>query len=72
LSQPDVVTAWVAFTLANAGNGAMKVIPGSHMLDQIPHRDTFAKHNLLTRGQEIAVEVDQSRGSASWASPAYA
>ena len=61
LSQPDVVTAWVAFTLANAGNGAMEVIPGSHKLDQIPHRDTFAKHNLLTRGQEIAVEVDQSK-----------
>jgi len=61
LSQSDVVTAWVAFTLANAGNGAMEVIPGSHKLDQIPHRDTFAKHNLLTRGQEIAVEVDQSK-----------
>ena len=56
-----MVTAWVAFTRANAGNGAMEVMPGSHKLDQIPHRDTFAKHNLLTRGQEIAVEVDQSR-----------
>ena len=61
LSQPDVVTAWVAFTRANAGNGAMEVMPGSHKLDQIPHRDTFAKHNLLTRGQEIAVEVDHSK-----------
>src|SRR5262249_5879183 len=61
LSQPDVVTACVAFTRANAGNGAMEVIPGSHKLDQIPHRDTFAKHTLLTRGQEIAVEVDHSQ-----------
>jgi ectoine hydroxylase-related dioxygenase (phytanoyl-CoA dioxygenase family) len=61
LSQPDVVTAWVAFTLANAANGAMEVIPGSHKLDQIPHRDTFAQHNLLTRGQEIAVEVDHAK-----------
>jgi len=61
LSRPDVVTAWVAFTAANAGNGAMEVIPASHRLDQIPHRDTFAKHNLLTRGQEVAVEVDQSK-----------
>ncbi len=61
LSRPDVVTAWIAFTPANAGNGAMQVIPGSHKLDQIPHRDTFAKHNLLTRGQEVAVEVDQSK-----------
>ena len=61
LSRPDVVTAWVAFTPANASNGAMQVIPGSHKLDQIPHRDTFAKHNLLTRGQEIAVEVNESQ-----------
>src|SRR5262249_30848804 len=59
LDKPDVVTAWVAFTKADESNGAMKVIPGSHRLDQIPHRDTFEKHNLLTRGQEVAVEVDE-------------
>ena len=59
LSKPDVVSAWVAFTPANSGNGAMRVIPGSHKREQIPHRDTFAKHNLLTRGQEVAVEVDE-------------
>jgi len=61
LSTPDVVTAWVAFTKATAANGAMEYIPGSHKLDQIPHRDTFAKHNLLTRGQEVMVEVDHSQ-----------
>jgi hypothetical protein len=61
LSTPDVVTAWVAFTEATAANGAMEYIPGSHKLDQIPHRDTFAKHNLLTRGQEVMVEVDESQ-----------
>lgn len=60
LSKPDVVSAWVAFTAADRANGAMRVIPGSHKRDQIPHRDTFAKHNLLTRGQEVAVEVDES------------
>ena len=61
LSKPDVVTAWVAFTDANEGNGAMQVIPGTHLIDQVPHRDTFEKHNLLTRGQEIAVEVDEAK-----------
>lgn len=61
LSRPDVVTAWVAFTAANKGNGAMEVIPGTHTADQIPHRDTFDRNNLLTRGQEIAVDVDASR-----------
>jgi hypothetical protein len=61
LSRPDVVTAWVAFTEAAETNGAMEYIPGSHKLDQIPHRDTFAKNNLLTRGQEVMVEVDRSQ-----------
>lgn len=61
LSTPDVVTAWVALTPSNEANGAMKVIPGTHTLDQVPHRDTFEKHNLLTRGQEVAVEVDEGK-----------
>jgi len=60
LSRPDVVTAWLALTRSNAGNGGMGFIPGTHEHDQIPHRDTFAKNNLLTRGQEIAVDVDES------------
>jgi hypothetical protein len=61
LNKPDVVTAWVALTPSNVANGAMEFIPGTHKSDQIPHRDTFAPDNLLTRGQEIAVEVDESR-----------
>jgi non-haem Fe2+, alpha-ketoglutarate-dependent halogenase len=60
LSSPDVCTAWVALTPSHLDNGAMAVIPKSHTRDQIPHRDTFDRHNLLTRGQEIAVEVDES------------
>jgi non-heme Fe2+,alpha-ketoglutarate-dependent halogenase len=61
LSRPDVVTAWVAFTPSNRANGAMEFIPGTQTSDQIPHRDTFSKNNLLTRGQEVAVEVDTTR-----------
>jgi non-haem Fe2+, alpha-ketoglutarate-dependent halogenase len=61
LSSPDVATAWVALTPSNEANGAMAVIPASHKLDQMPHRDTFHRHNLLTRGQEIAVEVDEAQ-----------
>ncbi|MEJ0069911.1 MAG: phytanoyl-CoA dioxygenase family protein [Pseudomonadota bacterium] len=64
LSAPDVVTAWVALTPSNLANGAMAVLPGSHQQDQIPHRDTFDKHNLLTRGQEVAVEVDPAQSVA--------
>ncbi|HEY5310408.1 MAG TPA: phytanoyl-CoA dioxygenase family protein, partial [Casimicrobiaceae bacterium] len=61
LNKPDVVTAWVALTASNEANGAMGFIPGTHTAEQIPHRDTFAKHNLLTRGQEVAVDVDTSK-----------
>ena len=59
LSSPDVCTAWVALTPSTSENGAMAVIPGTHNADQIPHRDTFDRDNLLTRGQEVAVEVDE-------------
>jgi hypothetical protein len=58
LDPADVMTAWVAFTDSNAANGAMRVIPGTHLLDQVPHQDTFSPENLLSRGQEIAVDVD--------------
>ena len=61
LNKPDVVTAWVALTPSTVANGAMQFIPGSHTTDQMPHRDTFAADNLLTRGQEIAVDVDESK-----------
>jgi len=64
LSQPDVVTAWVALSASNEASGAMEVIPGSHLMDQVPHRDTFSENNLLTRGQEVAVEVDQTKATA--------
>lgn len=58
LSAPDVVTAWVALSESTSANGAMEVIPGTHLLDQLPHHDSLAEHNLLTRGQEVAVKVD--------------
>ena len=61
LDPDDVVTAWVAFTDATPENGYMQFIPGSHKIDQLPHVDTFHKDNLLSRGQEIAVEVDKSK-----------
>jgi hypothetical protein len=59
LSKPDIVTAWVALSVSHVPNGCMRVIPGSHLKDQLPHKDTFAANNLLTRGQEVAVEVNE-------------
>jgi len=58
LSHPDVVTAWIALSVSVVENGCMRGIPGSHLKDQLPHHDTFAENNLLTRGQEVMVDVD--------------
>jgi non-heme Fe2+,alpha-ketoglutarate-dependent halogenase len=61
LEPPDIVTAWLAISESIIENGAMRVIPGTHKGEQVPHRDTFAQNNLLSRGQEIEVEVDGSK-----------
>jgi len=61
LDPEKVVTAWVALTHSNLESGCMKAIPGTHRESQLPHTDTFHKDNLLTRGQEIAVAVDESK-----------
>jgi len=63
LDPADVVTAWVAFSDSRSENGAMRVIPGTHLLDQVPHRDTFRSENLLSRGQEVMVDVDERQAA---------
>jgi ectoine hydroxylase-related dioxygenase (phytanoyl-CoA dioxygenase family) len=59
LSSPDVMTVWVAISPANKVSGCMKFIGGTHKT-QVTHEDTFNSDNLLTRGQEIAVEVNEA------------
>ncbi|MEM8791731.1 MAG: phytanoyl-CoA dioxygenase family protein [Pseudomonadota bacterium] len=54
------VTAWVALSPANAASGCMRFVPGSHKSSIVAHTDTFAEDNLLSRGQEIAVDVDEA------------
>lgn len=51
----DVVTAWVALSPAKAESGVMKVQPGSHK-KELRQVNTYAKDNLLSRGQEIPAE----------------
>ena len=61
LSEPEIVTAWVALTPSTPQAGCMRVIAGTHTVNQVPHRDTHAANNLLSRGQEIAVEVEEDK-----------
>ncbi|MEM9247917.1 MAG: phytanoyl-CoA dioxygenase family protein [Pseudomonadota bacterium] len=55
------VTAWIAISAATEASGCMRFVPGSHTQQIVPHSDTFAADNLLSRGQEIAVDVDEAR-----------
>ena len=55
-----MVTAWLALSPATPASGCMEFVAGSHKNPILPHAATFAEDNLLSRGQEIAVEVPQA------------
>ena len=61
LDTADLVSVWLALSPANLKSGCMRVLPGSHQGELLPHKDEYADGNLLTRGQEIAVEVDENQ-----------
>jgi len=61
LKPQEIVTVWLAFTPSNTSNGCMQVIPGSHRRGQSDHKDTFANDNLLSRGQEIEVDISDEK-----------
>jgi hypothetical protein len=57
----EEVTAWLALSQVTSENGAMRFIPKSHKFNQVEHIGSFADNNLLTRGQELVVEVDETQ-----------
>ena len=61
LDTNDLVTVWLALSPATLESGCMRVLPGSHQGDLLPHKDEYRPDNMLTRGQEIEVEVDESK-----------
>ena len=62
LDEVNEVTAWVALSPSNIANGCMRFVPGSHQRSLVPHKDTFDENNLLSRGQEITVDVNDDDG----------
>lgn len=60
LDDAEETTCWLALSEASEQSGCMKFVPGSHTKQIVEHVDTFAEDNLLSRGQEIAVEVNES------------
>ncbi len=59
----DQVTAWIALTPSTVENGCMRFVAGSHRRRFVPHSETGARNNMLSRGQEIAVEVDEEEAT---------
>lgn len=54
---PDQVTAWIALSPATVDSGCMDFVKSSHKNPILPHNDTYSDTNLLSRGQEVAVDV---------------
>ncbi len=61
LDTDNLVSVWLALSPATLETGCMRVLPGSHQGDLLPHTDEYKQHNLLTRGQEVAVKVDEAK-----------
>ena len=52
-----LVTCWLALSPATPASGCMDFVRGSHKNPILPHEDTFDANNLLSRGQEVRVDV---------------
>jgi non-heme Fe2+,alpha-ketoglutarate-dependent halogenase len=63
LTPPKVTTAWIALSPSTLESGCMQVMPRTQNT-QFAQRETFARDNALSRGQEIALEVDESQAVA--------
>jgi len=58
----EQVTAWIALTPSTVKSGCVDLVKGSHKNPILPHTDTLAADNLLSRGQEVEVDVrDEDR-----------
>ena len=53
----NILTAWLALSPATTASGCMDFVQGSHKNEILDHEDSFDELNLLSRGQEIAVEI---------------
>jgi len=55
-----LVTAWLSLSPATPASGCMDFVRGSHKNAILPHEDTFSDNNLLSRGQEVQVDVAEA------------
>ena len=62
LEPQEAVTAWLAFTESTVENGCVRCMAGTHLGGLLPVTETFAKDNMLSRGQEV--DAAEAEGSA--------
>lgn len=60
LEPAEQITAWIALTDSTPEMGCIKLLPGTHVIGQKPHKDTSTPGNLLSRGQTIEHGLDYS------------
>jgi len=60
LTDSHEVTAWVALSPSTVESGCVKFVPGTHKRSIVEHKDTYQENNLLSRGQELAVDVNEN------------
>lgn len=56
----NFVSVWLALSSSTQKSGCLRVLPGSHLIKPMAHVDTWAKDNMLTRGQEIR-DIDEGQ-----------
>lgn len=60
LAKAQAVSAWLALNDSTIESGCMRVVPGSHRT-KLQHVEAHRPLNMLSHGQEIEVDVDESR-----------
>lgn len=56
LDTETLVNVWVALSPASEASGCMSVLPGSHH-ERLEHIETYDADSMLTRGQELTIDV---------------
>jgi non-haem Fe2+, alpha-ketoglutarate-dependent halogenase len=61
LTEPLLVSAWIALSDSTVENGCMRVVSGSHRSGRVQHcNSAISGKNLLPSGLEVACEVDEN------------
>ena len=59
--KPILVIGALALAECSVAHGCLKVIPGTHKAGVLPHTDTGNPDSILSRGQYISVDIDESK-----------